>query len=376
MDDEKEDEKFNNNNLNKELDEKINNLISYYKSNLNEKYIEKRKIILKSSENGDFSYINSLFNCLGNILDLLLYLQRNKNKINDSEKYPFTFSCFRIIEHLINKNSKKDPNDDVSSFIKIIEHFYPFFKTNKNPIDLFNILMNLMHNELNIIQKNNINPFYEENIDKRDLNKMIHYKIIKFNQDNDTIISKCFNLFCKKEIKCFKCNSIFYELQNFISFDLDPINTYKKYKRSNLSIYDCLAFYLSPVSGKAICSICNHLAELSIQKKIYSPSSNLVLVINRNNPNEEKEILYSKIKYEEILDISNYIDKKMVYFKAEYILIGVVAFLFEKKKFVSFCKDLFHNEWICFDEESIDECNFNYMLNNSSPYIFFYKMLD
>ena len=370
-----DDEEFNNN-LNKEINDKINKLKSYYKSNLKKKYIEKRKKILKCSQNDDYSYFNSLFDCLGNIYDLLLYLQKNINLINEPEKYPYTFSFFRIIEHLKNNNSKSNPNNDVLTFIKVIESFFPFFKTNKNPIDLFNILMSLIHNELNEIQKKNTNCFYKEKIDKRDLNKVIQYKIINFNHNNDTIISKYFNFFCKKEIKCIKCNNIFYELQNFISFDLDPINTYKKFKQSNLSLYDCFAYYISPCTEKAICSVCNQFSELKVQKKIYSPSSNLVLVINRNNSKEEKEILYNNINYEEILDISYYIDDKMVDFKIQYILIGVVAFLLNKKIFVSFCKDLFHSEWVCFDEESINECDFNYMKNNSSPYILFYKMLD
>ena len=372
---------LNNNNKEKEVDinEKINNLINNYKNQLDTKYKEERKIILKISENEDYSHYISLFQCFANLHDLLLYLQKNIDLLNNPEKFPFSFSFFRIIYHLYNNNnnSENNPNKDIISFIKVIGRFYPFLNKNKNPIDLFSILINDLHNELNQFQKyNNTNCFSGKKVDKRNAYEVINYAITNFNQNNATIISKFFTLFCKREIKCIKCKNIYYELQNFISFDIDPINTYKKYKKNNLTINDCLTYYLSPSTEKVICSLCNKLCKLSIQKKIYSPPSNLVLVINRNNEEEEKELLDIKIKYEEILDISYFIDKK-VDFKAQYILISVVALLYDKNKFVSFCKKIFHNnEWECFDDESIKECNYDYMVNNSSPYILFYKKLD
>ena len=371
-DDENEDKEFNNN---KEFDEKKNKLILKYKSQLNEKYIGKRIITLKISEKEDNSYFISLFYCLGNLHDLLLYLQKNINKIKNVEKFPFSFSFFRIIEQQYNNNDlKSNPNSDILSFIKVVEYFYPLFKTNKNPIDLFNILMNNIHNELNEIHKNNF--FFEKKIDKKNLNELIDDKI-NFNKNNDSIITKYFTLFCKKDIKCIKCKNIYYEIQNFISFDLDPINTYKKYKKKNLTINDCLSYYISPINEKIICSICNKFCRLSIQKKLFSPPSNLVLVINRNNQNEEREILGINIKYEEFLDISFFIDKKTIDFKVEYILIGVEAFLKNKNKFVSFCKNIFgNNEWVCFDDESINECNYDDMVKNSSPYMLFYKKIE
>ena len=87
------------------------------------------------------------------------------------------------------------------------------------------------------------------------------------------------------------------------------------------------------------------LSNLSVQKTIFTPSNNLVLVINRNNPNEEKEMFEIIFKYEEILDIPKYIYQKMVDNNTRCILIGDVAFLLKNKKFVSFCT-IFHNEWI------------------------------
>ena len=115
---------------------------------------------------------------------------------------------------------------------------------------------------------------------------------------------------------------------------------------------------------------------MTVRKNIFSPSNNLVFVLSHNNPNEEKEMMKFKFYYEEILDITYYIDKKLVDIKTEYILIGVVAFSLDTKKFISFCRNIFDNIWMYYDEDKINECNYDYIVNNSNPYILFYKMLE
>lgn len=338
---------------------------------LDNKYIGKRKIKLKSSLNGDFSYINALILCLSNIPDLLLFLQNNISFINNPQKIPLTFSFFREIDHLYSNSSENEINvQDSSSIIKIIEHCFPFLKTNKNPIDLFILLMNDIDDELND-DKRMIIP---NDIDKRDLNGIIKYKTIFFN-NNKSIITQIFNSFYKKEFKCLECNNTFYEIQNFFTFDLDPINTYKKYNKNILTINDCLTNYVSPTTSKFICTICNKSSKFAIIKNIFSPSNNLVFVLNRNNSEQESIMLKIKLNYEETLDISYFIDKKSAVKNPQYILIAVVAYSFDKKKFVAFCKNLAVDEWIYFDDDLINQCNYNYMVNNSTPYLLFYKML-
>lgn len=370
-----EDEK--NNNKNNELEEKINKLAEKLKTILGSNYIVKISIRLKNTENNDCSYVNSLLHCFGILPDLLIYLQKNINYINNPEKLPLTFCFFRVIEHLyINKSVENSAIHNTSIFTNVITHFYPFLQMNKNPIDLFNILMHDIHIELNEATLKSQKIIFQKNFDIRNLNEVIKNTIINFNNKNDSIITKNFTFFYKKEIKCINCNSIYYELQNFTSFDLDVINTYKIYKKDNLTINDCLTYYISPINIYVKCSLCNKSSKLVVKKNIYSHTTNLVFVINRNSQEDEQEIMKIKFNYEEILDISYYIDTKIDDIKAEYILIGVVAFLIKEKKFVSFCKNLFYNEWICYDDEKIEECNYNYMINNSTPYILFYKLLE
>ena len=83
---------FNPKNINPEEQMKITKLLS-------NEYLQKRYIGLKVQGFGsdDYSYLNSLVQCLGGIPDILLYLQNNINYINNPQKIPLTFSFFQII---------------------------------------------------------------------------------------------------------------------------------------------------------------------------------------------------------------------------------------------------------------------------------------
>lgn len=362
---------------NDQLKEKKNKLIMSIQNELQNKFKEKRTISLKNSTlNGDYSYINALILCLSNLPDLLLYLQKNINDLNNRQKFPIAYTLFSVIEHLFIRYPKKAPFVDSSRIIKIINHCYPFLQISRNPVDLFSLLMQDIHEELNAKKNKKKLIIFKKILDNRNLDNVIGQRIIDFNDNNESVISQLFNSFYKKEIRCLGCNNTFYDLQNFITFDLDPMNTYKNYKKNIVTIDDCLKYYVSPITSTKICSICNHSSKFVEKKNFFSLSNNLAFGINRNNSEQEQLMLKIKFNYEEILDISKYIDKKLVEIKAEYILVAVVAYFSKKEKYVAFCKNLVVDEWVYFDDDLINQCNYNYMVNNSTPYLLFYKMLD
>lgn len=359
------------------IKEKLNKIILKIKNELDNNFKTKRKKGLKNfkKNENDYSYIHSLIQCMGGIPDILLFLIKNKNDLyNNAKKKPKTFAFFKIIDQLY-EDKHQETIGNSASFITIIGHCFPFLKANgKNPIDLYHLLLFGMHEELNSAEKNIINVRDDECYNKN--SSILENEIIFFNNRNDSFISDTFNSFIKKEIKCTSCNNTFYELDNFYSFDLDAINTYREYNKKTLNINDCLKYYIKPKNIKRICSICHKKSNLILKKTIFESSKILVFVLTRNNSNEEEEMLTIKFNYKEIIDISDYIDSKLIKITAEYLLIGVVAFLFDEKKYVSFCKNLFYNEWICFNEDSIRECNFDDMINSSTPFILFYKRIE
>ena len=364
-------------NDNEKLKQKINNQIIKIKNALNNNFTQKRKIGLKGKENCDYSYLNSLIQCLVNIPDILLYFQKNINYINKPKKYPLTFCFFIFVERLYqNTNNNNFSIYSSGKFIGIIEHCFPLLKVNKNPIDLFHLLIYDIHNELNkAFIKREIKP---KVINKTNLSEVIDFEIKKFNHYNKSFISDIFNIFFKKEIKCRTCNKIFYELQHLFSFDLDIINTYKISHKNELNIYDCLNYYINPSEINRICYLCKKASHLLVKKIIFSPPKILTFILSRNNKKEEEEIMKIKFKYDEVieLDIANYINSKLVKIQKQYILISVLAYSFDEKKFVGFCKNLFSNEWICFNDEKINSINYEYIINKSSPYILFYKLVE
>ena len=322
---------FNPKNINPEEQMKIAKLLS-------NEYLQKRYIGLKVQGFGsdDYSYLNSLVQCLGGIPDILLYLQNNINYINNPQKIPLTFSFFQIIERLYHSSNNATIYNS-KRFLEIIEHCFPFLKTEKNPIDLYHLLFHDMHDEINEkkSQKNN-----QIKVDKKNMNEVINYEMNIFNNNNKSIFSDLFTLFYKKEIQCTSCNGIFYELQNFISLDLDVINIYKRYQKNNLTIKFCLNEFMNPIRTKKVCHICNTVSQLVVRRTIFSASNILVFILNRFNKEEEEEMKKIKFEYEENLDMTNYIENNSQKINMHYILIGVVSFLFRENKFAAFCKNL------------------------------------
>lgn len=358
---------FNPKNINPEEQMKITKLLS-------NEYLQKRYIGLKVQGFGsdDYSYLNSLVQCLGGIPDILLYLQNNINYINNPQKIPLTFSFFQIIERLYHSSNNATIYNS-KRFLEIIEHCFPFLKTEKNPIDLYHLLFHDMHDEINEkkSQKNN-----QIKVDKKNMNEVINYEMNIFNNNNKSIFSDLFTLFYKKEIQCTSCNGIFYELQNFISLDLDVINIYKRYQKNNLTIKFCLNEFMNPIRTKKVCHICNTVSQLVVRRTIFSASNILVFILNRFNKEEEEEMKKIKFEYEENLDMTNYIENNSQKINMHYILIGVVSFLFRENKFAAFCKNLLSYKWTCFVDENVYECNYEQIINGSTPYLLFYKKFE
>ena len=337
-------------------------------------YFQERNIGLKAIgfENEDYSYLNALIQCLGGVPDILLYLQNNINYINNPQKIPLTFSFFQIIERLYH-NSNNTKIYSSKKFIDIIEHCFPFLKTEKNPIDLYHLLFHDLHDELNEKKKQSNNRI---KIDKKNMNEVIKNELDIFNYNNKSIISELFTLFYKKEIQCTSCNGVFYELENFISFDLDAINVYKKNKNINLTIKDCLNDFKNPITLKRVCHICNKTSKLMAKRSIFYTSNILVFILNRFNKEEEEEMKKIKFNYEEFLDLNNYIENNIQKLNTYYALIGIVSFLFEQNKFAAYCKNFLSNKWMCFIDENVYECNYDKIINGSTPYLLFYKRFE
>ena len=107
---------------------------------------------------------------------------------------------------------------------------------------------------------------------------------------------------------------------------------------------------------------------------IYSPSPILVLIFNRGKGKEYK----IKINFEEKLDISKIVIKNENLY---YELQGVVKHLGESTAdghFIAFCRTavpMFHNNWYCFNDQSVTQVNdWNDIINSGDTYMLFYEL--
>jgi ubiquitin C-terminal hydrolase len=157
---------------------------------------------------------------------------------------------------------------------------------------------------------------------------------------------------------------------------LEVINLYKKYQKNNLTIKDCLNELMNPINTKRVCHICNTVSQLMVRRTIFSASNILVFILNRFNKEEEEEMKKIKFEYEDVLDMTNYIENNSQKINMHYILIGVVSFLIKENKFAAFCKNLLSNKWTCFADENVYECNYQQIINESTPYLLFYKKFE
>ena len=152
----------------------------------------------------DTSYLNSVLYCLGNIRNIVSYFLNPENFSeidNNINAMPLSFTFERLMYHLYEKDNDKENCYSPEAFWKILSKLNITYKTLKrrNPNELMNYILNVLHNELN--QKNKPNLIVNEDINDR--NKVIKTGVNNFKNSDNSIISNNLNWF---EIKQCQCN--------------------------------------------------------------------------------------------------------------------------------------------------------------------------
>ena len=270
-------------------------------------------------------YINSILQCLAYISELNLYflneyqidslaLKRKNNNIKSkgelsSSFYNIITNSYENINDDNNKSIRQKYNNKritdklntyLNEFKNVIINYNPEFKNlESNNLKSFIIcLLHMMHEELNYLGVNN---FDIPNKNKK--NEFNDFNLI-FNRNNYSIISKLFYGTFKETKKCNTCNNINFNYQKFglISFEM------KKYSQKKFNIYDGFKDNEKPKllsdNNKIYCNICKNLSDYQYYYKIIEPPSKLLININYDN-NENNP---SKVEFDEIIDISKYIN--------------------------------------------------------------------
>ena len=340
---------------------------------------------------GATCFMNATLQCLIHISELSLYFLNeypkdfqilNAKNNNSETKGEMAQEYHKIIKgvyliHLQNKNNNNyyygafAPRD----FKRTLGYYnsqFSQYEANDSK-DLILYLLQTFHEELNYMGDN---PFPTYLIQPNQLNRpeTFNYFMNVYNFQNLSIISRLFYGTYENTTKCFLCKNIFYAYQKFefISF-----STYK-YKDKLFDIYDGFsdnesAQYLTG-NNQYFCNICQKFSDAEIYCKIIQPPSKLLINIDYG---KDKKYQVSKLKFDEIIDITKYINFDFGT-KIKYQISGICTHLGSSGNsghYIAYCRHNQTGKWYNFNDSSCRECNKS-EIYNGSPYLLIYEKIE
>ena len=315
--------------------------------NILRRYTKPSKIGLKKF--GETSYLNAFLQMLGNIPELIEYFLNVGNQSN------------------IEGNIKKMPLSFVIE--RYFRHIYPFPETND---DLVNFILEKLHEELN--SKKITNLMYEITYDQFNFKDSINKQNIIFSNSNKSIISDLFNIFEVKEYHCSFCEKTKYDLLQFNTFDLDIFSCSNNIKSNNISLSDCLNYFLSPKDRDIFCPNCQRINKTNVISRIYN-CPNVLIFLLRENIEEQSSLL--KFKIEKKINLKGYIQDQNT--SGDLELIGIISIF--GTIYVSFCKSPIDNKWYIYKDEEVNLIEIDEVIINNNnlnvyiPCILCYKLI-
>jgi hypothetical protein len=297
---------------------------------------------------------------------------------NDIKNRPLCFVFFRLLSyHFYPKERKDQEHYKPDTLLKVLGDLNVVYNNStkrRNPNELINFILSTLHHELNTLKDNNINNNKDSDIYNK--KKVINYGINKFIKTNNSIISNAFNWFEIKELMCNQCSKLMYKFHTFNIFDLDILGCAKYKQNKNISIYDCLNYYVSIKKQNLVCSNCKN-TQMSKQSKIFCSPKIFIFSLDRGNL--DKELIDIKVSFKEDLDISSFVENKNSPY--HYKLIGIVSI---KKRtnpngydYCSFCKSSYDNQWYYYHDEEINSLNLQAIIKSHAsiytPCLLVYK---
>ena len=347
----------NNNNINTtpEKDEKNQN------EEFNIKKIIKFPTLGLDNTNGKNSYINSTLQCLINTTPLVQFFLSGKNitkipelndDINDNNKLLPSF--LSILKKLWTNDNMTIKSINPETFINKLKLISSSFnKDEENDIgELIIFLIEQIYSEA------------KENDEYKNNNVSYIYDI--FFGGKKELITECLTCINNNQEKKFLEEKDLYYLMFKLNDVYDFLINNKIKETNKINIYDCLNYYESPKiieqNGKE-CDKCGNKEAFLITSKIKKCQNNLLVLLNKNFNNEEKN---ENIKFElnEIIDMKNYLkeneNKERIMYYLYAIICLNISFDENNKNIihhVAFCKSPVDNMWYKYDDNIVEPIN-------------------
>ena len=339
---------------------------------------------------GATCYMNATLQCLSNTKSINnFFLEKyvyNKNAENKRLSNEFSI----VMKNLWNKkrNGKAYAPTKFKETISQMNSLFEGVQANDSK-DLINFLLEQMHEELNVIAKND-NPgdnlTLTVNI-QLDPDNLFEYFLQNYKKNYNSIISDSFYGFSQTEVICQNCRKVKYnyEIFSFIEFPLEQVNIYfgktpfpvnYQLQQPDIDINECFTFHqkgeLMTKDNAMYCDLCKVTFDSFYVSKIYKPPKYLILILNRGKGN----IYQCNVKFPEVLNLSNYIIGKN--FNVMFDLYAVICHFGPSSMgghFIAFCRNALNDKWYCYNDSAVTLCQeTNYL--KGVPYILFYQEIN
>ena len=387
-----------------------NNMNQSYNNNHSHKFLNNLNYVpmIGLVNLGQTCYMNSVLQCMSNLSSITNFFLNQQKQDNCKQHFTalgqnldnlLCIAYKELIENLW-KGPMNQPYSPIK-FKQLLQKLNPIFANNTagDSKDFFNFLIIQLHNELNGIEINpqKIKPL-DDNVIVDPFNEDQVFKAFMSNfASNYSVISRYFYGVTQGQFECQNCKNklmqkginlspIKYNFESFfyLEFPLEKVRKYVAELNNNLqyyqnitevNLYDCFNYNQKLISITGYCEKCKRNdSQINTLNLIYSPSPILVLIFNRGKGKEYK----IKINFEEKLDISKIVIKNENLY---YELQGVVKHLGESTAdghFIAFCRTavpMFHNNWYCFNDQSVTQVNdWNDIINSGDTYMLFYEL--
>jgi ubiquitin C-terminal hydrolase len=325
------------------------------------------------------SSLSSVTRCLYSLPQttkiLTKYLQ------NNNKPRPITEGYINAIKELEN-----NVNNKFNQFKEILAIQNPKLNTDDeiDPVFIITYLIEKMHKELNVVRpkQNTINEpqylinttFNGQDEDRSNKNEMLERFFKHFSNNFNSPISNMFFGMLKDKKVCKTCGVFNYNYTCFclMTFDLNELcgmNNNNGVDLINLfqAMHDKKKEYT--INDKIYCDKCLSYQNHIKIKQIYSMPYKLIISLERGVNCVNK----TKVNFPFDLNIGNYAEYACS--PRTYQLVGCVnrADINNKVHYVSFTRIINSDNWICSDDDKINQVNKNMALSYGIPVLLFYN---
>ena len=237
--------------------------------------------------------------------------------------------------------------------------------------DLILYLMQTIHEELNYFGGSSSINFARPNL--YDKVSTFMYFMNTYNALHFSIISNIFYGTYENTTLCHKCKKLLFNYQKFefISFGMFD------YNNKVFDIYNGFEDNSKPQlltgENQFYCNTCKKLEDAEITSKIIQPPNKLIINIDYG---KNKAFKPSQVKFDEIIDITNYV---CFDFGApiRYKIMGVCTHLGSSGSYghyIAYCKHRETGQWYNFNDSSVRKCNQS-EIYGGSPYLLLYEKI-